>query len=100
MYIIIQIKICAEYRDMLPRPSLVCQKPGLRPIGRSRVVPDKSSRRLIYMARYSAMLDVGQVRLFLKIQLSQEFDSSQTAVKPESASLFKAIRHENVEKWK
>ena len=31
---IIQIKICAEYRDMLPRPRLVCQEPGLRPIGR------------------------------------------------------------------
>ena len=41
---IIQIKICAEYRDMLPRPRLVCQKPGLRPIGRSPGVPDKSSR--------------------------------------------------------
>ena len=32
---IIQIKICAEYRDMLPRPRLVCQEPGLRPICRS-----------------------------------------------------------------
>ena len=32
---VIQIKICAEYRDMLPRPRLVCQEPGLRPIGRS-----------------------------------------------------------------
>ena len=40
----IQIKICAEYRDMLPRPRLVCQEPGLRPIGRSSGVPDKSSR--------------------------------------------------------
>ena len=41
---IIQIKICAEYRDMLPRPRLVCQEAGLRPIGRSPGVPDKSSR--------------------------------------------------------
>ena len=32
MYAIKQIKICAEYRDMLPRPRLVCQEPGLRPI--------------------------------------------------------------------
>ena len=40
----IQIKICAEYRDMLPRPRLVCQEPGLRPIDRSPGVPDKSSR--------------------------------------------------------
>ena len=44
-YYNIQIKICAEYRDMLPRPRLVCQEPGLRPIGRSPGVPDKSSRR-------------------------------------------------------
>ena len=42
-YSVIQIKICAEYRDMLPRPRLVCQEPGLRPIGRSPGVPDKSS---------------------------------------------------------
>ena len=28
-YLNIQIKICAEYRDMLPRPRLVCQEPGL-----------------------------------------------------------------------
>ena len=44
MFAVIQIKICAEYRDMLPRPRLVCQEPGLRPIGRSPGVPDKSSR--------------------------------------------------------
>ena len=50
----IQIKICAEYRDMLPRPRLVCQEPGLRPIGRSPGVPDKSSRGLGSMSRYSA----------------------------------------------
>ena len=30
--IAIQIKICAKYREMLPRPRLVCQEPGLRPI--------------------------------------------------------------------
>ena len=27
--IVIQIDICAEYRNMLPRPRLVCQEPGL-----------------------------------------------------------------------
>ena len=33
---IIQIKICAEYRDMLPRPRLdLSGTPGLRPIGLS-----------------------------------------------------------------
>ena len=53
---IIQIKICAEYRDMLPRPRLVCQEPGLRPIGRSPGVPDKSSRGLGSMSQYSAQI--------------------------------------------
>ena len=52
----IQIKICAEYRDMLPRPRLVCQEPGLRPISRSPGVPDKSSRGLGSMSRYSAQI--------------------------------------------
>ena len=53
---VIQIKIGAEYRDMLPRPRLVCQEPGLRPIGRSPGVPDKSSRGLGSMSRYSAQI--------------------------------------------
>ena len=53
---IIQIKICAEYRDMLPRPRLVCQEPGLRPIGGSPGVPDKSSWGLGSMSRYSAQI--------------------------------------------
>ena len=36
MYAIKQIKICAEYRDMLPRPRLdLSGTPGLRPIGLS-----------------------------------------------------------------
>ena len=57
MYIcVIQIKICAEYQDMLPRPRLVCQEPGLRPIGLSPGVPDKSSRGLGSMSRYSAQI--------------------------------------------
>ena len=53
---VIQIKIGAEYRDMLPRPRLVCQEPGLRPIGRSPGVPVKSSRGLGSMSRYSAQI--------------------------------------------
>ena len=53
---VIQIKICAEYRDMLPRPRLVCLEPGLGPIGRSPGVPDKSSRGLGSMSRYSAQI--------------------------------------------
>ena len=53
---VIQIKICAEYRDMLPRPRLVCKEPGLRPIGLSPGVPDKSSRGLGSMSWYSAQI--------------------------------------------
>ena len=53
---IIQIKICAEYLDMLPRSRLVCQEPGLRPIGRSPGVPDKSSQGLGSMSRYSTQI--------------------------------------------
>ena len=53
---VIQIKFCAEYWDMLPRPRLVCQEPGLRPIGRSPGVPDKSNRGLRSMSRYSAQI--------------------------------------------
>ena len=41
---------------MLPRPRLVCQEPGLRPIGRSPGVPDKSSRGLGSMSRYSPQI--------------------------------------------
>ena len=41
---------------MLPRPRLVCQEPGLRPIGRSPSVPDKSSQGLGSMSRYSAQI--------------------------------------------
>ena len=51
---IIQIKICADYRDMLPRPRLVSKEPWLRPISRSPCVPDKSSRGLGSMSWYSA----------------------------------------------
>ena len=53
---VIQIKICEEYRDMLPRLRLVCQEPRLRPIGRSPGVPDKSRRGLGSMSRYSAQI--------------------------------------------
>ena len=52
----IQIKICAEYQDMLPRSVLVCQEPGLRPIGWSPGVPDKSSRGLGSMSWYSVQI--------------------------------------------
>ena len=41
---------------MLPRSRLVCQEPGLRPIGRSPSVPDKSSWGLGTMFRYSAQI--------------------------------------------
>ena len=56
MYAIKQIKICAEYRDMLPRPRLdLSGTPGLRPIGLS---PGswQTSLRLGSMSRYSAQI--------------------------------------------
>ena len=53
---VIHIKICAEYQDMLPRPRLVGKESGLRPISRSPGVPDKSSRGLGSMSRYSAQI--------------------------------------------
>ena len=56
--IVISIKICAEYRDMLPKPRPVCQEPGLRPIGRSPGVPDRFSRGLGSMSRYSAQISI------------------------------------------
>ena len=56
MYAIKQIKICAEYRDMLPRPRLdLSGTPGLRPIGLS---PGswQTSLGLGSMSRYSAQI--------------------------------------------
>ena len=56
MYAIKQIKICAEYRDMLPRPRLdLSCTPGLRPIGLS---PGswQTSLGLGSMSRYSAQI--------------------------------------------
>ena len=41
---------------MLPGPRLVCQEPGLRPIGLGPGIPDKSSRGLGSMSRYSAQI--------------------------------------------
>ena len=54
MYAIKQIKICAEYRDMLPRPWLdFSGTPGLRPIGLSQG-SWQTSLGLGSMSRYSA----------------------------------------------
>ena len=56
MYAIKQIKICAEYRDMLPRPRLdLSGTPWLRPIGLS---PGfwQTSLGLGSMSRYSAQI--------------------------------------------
>ena len=56
MYTIKQINICAEYRDMLPRPRLdLSGTPGLRPIGLS---PGswQTSLGLGSMSRYSAKI--------------------------------------------
>ena len=61
----IQIKIGAEKRDMLPRLRLVC----LRPIGRSPGVPDKSSRGLGSMSRYSAQILICFIAYVFQISL-------------------------------
>ena len=56
MYVIKQIKICAEYRDMLPRARLdLSGTPGLRPIGLS---PGswQTSLGLGSMSRFSAQI--------------------------------------------
>ena len=56
MYAIKQIKICAEYRDMLPRPRLdLSGTPGLRPIGLSPGSWQTSLGPGI-MSRYSAQI--------------------------------------------
>ena len=56
MYAIKQIKICAEYRDMLPRPRRdLSGTHGLRPIGLSRG-SWQTSLGLGSMSRYSAQI--------------------------------------------
>ena len=65
MYVIKQIKICAEYRDMLPRPRLdLSGTPGLRPIGLS---PGswQTSLGLGSMSRYSAQILICIVRVLM-----------------------------------
>ena len=53
-YAIKQIKICAEYQDMLPRPRLdLSGTPGLRPIGLGSW---QTSLGLRSMSRYSAQI--------------------------------------------
>ena len=62
MYAIKQIKICAEYRDMLPRPRLdLSGTPGLRPIGLS---PGswQTNLGLGSMSRYSAQILICIIR--------------------------------------
>ena len=65
MYVIKQIKICAEYRDMLPRPRLdLSGTPGLRPIGLS---PGswQTSLGLGSMSRYSAQILICIIKYFM-----------------------------------
>ena len=65
----IQIKICAEYRDMLPRPRLVCLEPGLTAIGRNPDVTDKSSRTLRSMSRCSAQILICFIAYIFQISI-------------------------------
>ena len=71
MYAIKQIKICAEYRDMLPRPRLdLSGTPGLRPIGLS---PGswQTSLGLGSMSRYSAQILICIIYIYIYIYMSQ-----------------------------
>ena len=79
MYAIKQIKICAEYRDMLPRPQLdLSGTPGLRPIGLS---PGswQTSLGLGSMSRYSAQILICIIRcpsdFFLMLGCEDPLDS-------------------------
>ena len=67
IYAIKQIKICAEYRDMLPRPRLdLSGTPGLRPIGLS---PGswQTSLGLGSMSRYSAQILICIIYIYIYI---------------------------------
>ena len=69
MYAIKQIKICAEYRDMLPRPRLdLSGAPGLRPIGLS---PGswQTSLGLGSMSRYSAQILICIIYIYIYIYI-------------------------------
>ena len=69
MYAIKQIKICAEYRDMLPRPRLdLSGTPGLRPIGLS---PGSwpTSLGLGSMSRYSAQILICIIYIYVYIYI-------------------------------
>ena len=64
MYAIKQIKICAEYRDMLPRPRLdLSGTPGLRPIGLSQG-SWHTSLGLGSMSRYSAQILICMIYIY------------------------------------
>ena len=69
MYAIKPFKICAEYRDMLPRPRLdLSGTPGLRPIGLS---PGswQTSLGLGSMSRYSAQILICIIYIYICIYL-------------------------------
>ena len=68
MYAIKQIKICAEYWDMLPRPRLdLSGTPGLRPIGLS---PGswQTSLGLGSMSRYSAQILICIIYIYIYVR--------------------------------
>ena len=55
-FILYKLRSVQNTGTCYPGQGLVCQEPGLRPIGRSPGVPDKSSRGLGSMSRYSAQI--------------------------------------------
>ena len=92
MYAIKQIKICAEYRDMLPRPRLdLSGTPGLRPIGLS---PGswQTSLGLGSMSRYSAkiLICITYVSVYILETRGFGFDYFDKTLRSESC-LYTAI---------
>ena len=87
--------ICAEYRDMLSKPRLVCKEPGQRPIGRSPGVPDKSSRCLGSMSRYSAQISICFIAYIFHFCYSSVGLADNFAGLPQCSTVPSAIVHCN-----
>ena len=74
MYAIKQIKICAEYRDMLPRPRLCLSgTPGLPPMGLSPV-SWQTSLGLGSMSRYSAQILICIIYIHIEFPFTVQYN--------------------------
>ena len=92
MYAIKQIKICAEYRDMLPRPRLDFSGiPGLRPIGLSPG-PWQISLGLGSMSWYSVQILICITLIMVMAWRRQETSHYLSQCWPRSLSTYGATR--------